>query len=267
MRPGAGCSHGWRKGKALQVDDVRDDLGAQPVARKHPLQEHRWRHPQRGRGEVALDVHRRGAEEVIGLPAPVVDDRRHAAPGGDAQGGRRTQMPGPARVGEHVHHLHPPAGPPQRQQVRQQPDQRPQHRHAPGPGRPIRRVGPHQLDPCTFGLQQPHQLLALVGHATGRRWQRADDADLRPGVGRQRGRRGRRRGTRSPRPDQQQQAQHTQQHRGMKAHPQVRHGLALLNVAGLGQDADAGLHTGGDGAHTFEDARGAGEQAHHRGGV
>ena len=74
-----------------------------------------------------------------------------------------------------------PGGLPQLVQIRQQPSDRAQHRHATEHGGPVRGVGLHQLDLRAFGAQQLGQLPGLVRHAAGWRRQRSDEADPQPG--------------------------------------------------------------------------------------
>ena len=71
-------------------------------------------------------------------------------------------------------------GPPQAVQVRHQAETRPHDRQPAHPGRPVRRVGLHQLYAGTFGRQQFRELACLVGHAAGRRRQRPDDRQAQP---------------------------------------------------------------------------------------
>ena len=165
--------------EALQVDDVRHDVGAAcRGGRRRPCRKPDGTTSRLARRIVPRTSSRRARQELGGLAAAVVDDHGHPPQTRDPDRRRREQVPGPARVGHHVHDVAAPRGAPQRERDRARAGTAPARRASvrPSAGRYGALVATSEhLGP--LAAQQLGELPRLHRHAAGRRRQRADEPD------------------------------------------------------------------------------------------
>ena len=164
--------------KPRQVDDVRNHVGRHLMAGEDLLQEARRHDQPRRAPHRRTHQPRRSLQERRSLAAAVVDDHGHPPQRRDPDGRRCEEMPGPAGVGHHVHHVAAPDGTPQREPRKGSSRNRARTpcKRAIQAGRYGGLVGTSSTS-ARSPRKQLDELPRLHRHAASRRRQRADEPD------------------------------------------------------------------------------------------